>query len=118
MIGLPDRVSGLTCLVRRQRQKEKVPVIVVNQKVTLERRRFTLAHELAHRLIDESSPVHLEKVIGCFCGRLSRAAVSSRQRDWQGPKGHWLPGTDPAQADVPGERGNAARALQAGRRDQ
>ena len=68
VIELPGRVSGLTCLVRRQRQKEKVPVIIVNQKVTLERRRFTLAHELAHQLIDESSPVHLEKASDVFAG--------------------------------------------------
>ena len=48
VIELPERpCRGLTCLVRRQHQKEKVPVIVVNRKATLERRRFTLAHELA-----------------------------------------------------------------------
>ena len=68
VIGLPERVSGLTCLVRKQRQKEKVPVIIVNQKITLERRRFTLAHELAHWLIDESSPVHPEKASDIFAG--------------------------------------------------
>ena len=68
VIGLPERVSGLTCLVRKQRQKEKVPVIIVNQKITLERRRFTLAHELAHWLIDESSPVHPEKASDVFAG--------------------------------------------------
>ena len=28
LIGLPERVSGLTSQVRRQRQKKKVPVIV------------------------------------------------------------------------------------------
>ena len=68
VIELPGRVSGLTCLVRRQHQNTKVPVIVVNRKATLERRRFTLAHELAHRLIDESSPVHLEKASNVFAG--------------------------------------------------
>ena len=68
VIGLPERVSGLTCLVRKPRQKEKVPVIIVNQKITLERRRFTLAHELAHWLIDESSPVHPEKASDVFAG--------------------------------------------------
>jgi Zn-dependent peptidase ImmA (M78 family) len=68
VIPLPGGVSGLTCLVRRPRQKKKVPVIVVNQSVTLERRRLTLAHELAHRLIDETSPVNHEKASNVFAG--------------------------------------------------
>ena len=68
VIDLPERVSGLTCLVHRQRHKKKAPVIVVNRKLTLERRRFTLAHELAHRLIDASSPVNHEKASNIFAG--------------------------------------------------
>ena len=68
VIGLPGRVSGLTCLVRRQGRKRRIPVIVVNRDTTLERRRFTLAHELGHRLIDESSPVHHEKAADAFAG--------------------------------------------------
>lgn len=68
VIPLPGGVSGLTCLVRRPRQKMKVPVIVVNRSVTLERRRLTLAHELAHRLIDDGSPVHHEKASNVFAG--------------------------------------------------
>ena len=53
-VALPDRVSGFTCLVRRNGQSD-LPVIVVNNKFPLERRRLTLAHELAHRLIDTRS---------------------------------------------------------------
>jgi Zn-dependent peptidase ImmA (M78 family)/DNA-binding XRE family transcriptional regulator len=68
VVPLPDGVSGLTCLVRRPRRKSKVPVIVVNRGVTLERRRLTLAHELAHRLIDDSSPVDHEKASTVFAG--------------------------------------------------
>ena len=68
VMSLPNGVSGLTCLVRRPRHKTKVPVIVVNEQVTLERRRLTLAHELAHRLIDESSPVDHEKASNVFAG--------------------------------------------------
>ena len=68
VMSLPDGVSGLTCLVRRPLHKTKVPVIVVNEWVTLERRRFTLAHELAHRLIDENSPVDHEKASNVFAG--------------------------------------------------
>jgi Zn-dependent peptidase ImmA (M78 family)/DNA-binding XRE family transcriptional regulator len=49
---LPDRVSGFTCIVRRANELPEVPVIVVNKAFSLERRRLTLAHELAHRIID------------------------------------------------------------------
>jgi Zn-dependent peptidase ImmA (M78 family)/DNA-binding XRE family transcriptional regulator len=68
VIPLPAGVSGLTCLVRRPRHKMKVPVIVVNENVTLERRRLTLAHELAHRLIDGASPGDHEKASNVFAG--------------------------------------------------
>ena len=68
LIPLPKGVSGLTCLVRRPRQRRPVPTIVVNREVTLERRRFTLGHELGHRLIDETSPVDHEKASNIFAG--------------------------------------------------
>ncbi|HEY5870492.1 MAG TPA: XRE family transcriptional regulator, partial [Candidatus Tectomicrobia bacterium] len=83
---LPESVSGMTCMVQRSpnvftgsyaRQTKvtsckdvdiAVPVIVVNQTHTLERRRLTLAHELAHRLIDEQSSIDLEKAANYFAG--------------------------------------------------
>src|SRR6266487_1523263 len=55
IVQLPPRVSGFTCLVGRGRGQPELPVIVVNNQSTLERRRLTLAHELAHRLIDTHS---------------------------------------------------------------
>lgn len=62
LLPLPEAVSGLTCLVERPDQPP-VPVIVVNSTYTLERRRFTLLHELGHRLmrvedIDEEKAAH------------------------------------------------------------
>lgn len=51
-VPLPSRVSGFTCLVGRGKGQPDLPVIVVNDQFSLERRRLTLAHELAHRLID------------------------------------------------------------------
>jgi Zn-dependent peptidase ImmA (M78 family) len=56
-VTLPQRVSGFTCLVKRMASPD-LPVIVVNDQFSLERRRLTLAHELAHRLID---PENLSK---------------------------------------------------------
>ena len=52
---LPQGVSGLTCLVGRGEGQPELPVIVVNNQFSLERRRLTLAHELAHRLIEADS---------------------------------------------------------------
>ncbi len=52
IVDLPERVSGFTCLVARRGDLAPLPVIVVNKKCSLERRRLTLAHELCHRLID------------------------------------------------------------------
>ena len=68
--SLPARVSGLTCLVNRKDHPETLPVIVVNQAFTLERRRLTLAHELAHRVIDPKgmNQKDLEKAATRFAG--------------------------------------------------
>jgi len=65
---LPESVSGMTCLVKRTGDLPPVPVIVVNRHHTLERRRLTLAHELAHRLIHETSPIDHEKAAYFFAG--------------------------------------------------
>jgi Zn-dependent peptidase ImmA (M78 family) len=54
-VALPGRVSGFTCLVERRGGEPALPVIVVNNQFPLERRRLTLGHELAHRLIDPAS---------------------------------------------------------------
>ena len=54
-VPLPNRVSGFTCLVKRLDKQPDLPVIVVNNQFPLERRRLTLGHELAHRLIDVTS---------------------------------------------------------------
>lgn len=50
--NLPTRVSGFTCMVQRTNDEPELPVIVVNKQASLERRRLTLAHELAHRVVD------------------------------------------------------------------
>ena len=69
IVSLPDRVSGFTCLVKRPNAAD-LPVIVVNKELTLERRRLTLAHELAHRLTDGDgmSEKEIEKSANLFAG--------------------------------------------------
>lgn len=68
VLPLPNNVSGLTCLIGRPAGQPQVPVIVVNRNHNIERRRLTLAHELAHRLIDPDSPCDLEKASNRFAG--------------------------------------------------
>jgi Zn-dependent peptidase ImmA (M78 family) len=69
-VTLPDRVSGFTCMVKRPDGQPDLPVIVVNDSFPLERRRLTLAHELAHRLInaDLLSDTEKEKAGTLFAG--------------------------------------------------
>jgi Zn-dependent peptidase ImmA (M78 family)/DNA-binding XRE family transcriptional regulator len=72
IVDLPERVSGFTCLVKRTGTSFDLPVIVVNQKCSLERRRLTLAHELCHRLINPQflSEKEEEYVATRFAGAL------------------------------------------------
>jgi Zn-dependent peptidase ImmA (M78 family) len=69
-VALPARVSGFTCLVKRPDNQPDLPVIVVNNQFSLERRRLTLGHELAHRLIeiDSLSEKEEEKAATLFAG--------------------------------------------------
>lgn len=69
---LPDSVSGFTCLVQRPGGLAHVPVIVANRQKSLERRRLTLAHELAHRVIDPAGLSEKEEELAMtrFAGAL------------------------------------------------
>ncbi len=67
-IGLPEKVAGLTCLVEHMDSSIPVPMIAVNATHGVERRRMTLAHELAHRVIDPASSVNLGKAATRFAG--------------------------------------------------
>lgn len=69
VIDLPQSVSGFTCLVQGSGIKN-LPVIVVNRRFSLERRRLTLAHELGHRLIDPEYllPKEVESASNRFAG--------------------------------------------------
>ncbi len=70
IVDLPENVSGLTCLVKGMNYPDGLPVIVVNRDYPLERRRLTLAHELAHRMIDSEclEQKELEKAAQRFAG--------------------------------------------------
>lgn len=69
MLNLPERVHGLTCFVHTAADdQQSFPVVVVNRGDTLERRRYTLAHELGHCVLDPSSEVDFEKAANRFAG--------------------------------------------------
>jgi transcriptional regulator with XRE-family HTH domain/Zn-dependent peptidase ImmA (M78 family) len=54
-VDIPKKLSGLTGDVQRPGGQPSVPIIVVSTQFTIERRRFTLGHELGHRIIGETT---------------------------------------------------------------
>ena len=48
---LPQDFDGLACTVKLVRDQPDTQAVVVSKRSNVERRRFTLAHELAHRVI-------------------------------------------------------------------
>ena len=66
-LSLPESVDGLSCRVRRVGGAD-VPVVVCSTAKSLERQRFTMAHELGHMVLDIPSTVHEEKACHRFAG--------------------------------------------------
>lgn len=66
---LPERIDGLTCHVLRS-GKPIADAIVVSNRTNIERKRFTLAHELAHRIIRYTGnpAIELEAAMTRFAG--------------------------------------------------
>ena len=66
---LPERINGLACHVLRD-GKPVADAIVVSSRTNVERKRFTLAHELAHRIIRSTGnpAIKLEKAMNRFAG--------------------------------------------------
>jgi Zn-dependent peptidase ImmA (M78 family) len=68
-LDLPVDVSGSKAFVKTKQQDEK-PIVVVNSKHNAVRQRFTLAHELAHLILDipNKNILNEEKVADRFAG--------------------------------------------------
>ena len=66
-LTLPKSVDGLTCLVRRA-EGEDVPVVVCSTAKSIERQRFTIAHELGHMVMEIPPGVPEEKACHRFAG--------------------------------------------------
>ena len=67
---LPDRFDGMACDVKRSDGRPDTEVVVVSNRTNIERKRFTLAHELAHRVIRSTGnpDIDLEKAMNRFAG--------------------------------------------------
>ena len=67
---LPARFDGLACGVKRSGDRPDTDVVVTSGRTNVERKRLTLAHELAHRVIrDTGNPaVKMEKAMQRFAG--------------------------------------------------
>ncbi|MDR3471234.1 MAG: XRE family transcriptional regulator [Devosia sp.] len=79
-LEMPDHFSGLTCEVKRSNGQPPLPVIVVSTAITVERRRFTLCHELGHRLISgTTNGLDHEKAMHRFASAFLMPAQSLRR---------------------------------------
>jgi Zn-dependent peptidase ImmA (M78 family)/transcriptional regulator with XRE-family HTH domain len=74
---LPESINGLACHVLRA-GKPVAEAVVVSTRINVERKRFTLAHELAHRIIRSTGnpAIDLETAMNRFAG----AFLVPRQR--------------------------------------
>ena len=66
---LPESINGLACHVLRG-GKPVAEAVVVSTRINVERKRFTLAHELAHRIIRSTgnTAIDLETAMNRFAG--------------------------------------------------
>lgn len=66
---LPERISGLACRAMRQ-GRVVADAVVVSNRTNVERKRFTLAHELAHKIIRSTGnpAIRLEAAMNRFAG--------------------------------------------------
>jgi Zn-dependent peptidase ImmA (M78 family) len=70
-------IDGLTAKVNRK-NSEPIPVIVIRENTWAERKRFTLAHELGHMLMEIRSGVDAEKAANRFAGAFLMPAEALR----------------------------------------
>ncbi len=78
---LPESINGLSCHVLRGGEIV-AEAVVVSSRVNVERRRFTLAHELAHRIIRSTGhpAINLERAMNRFAGAFLVPGQSLRDK--------------------------------------
>lgn len=78
---LPQRFDGLACDVKCGGRHANIQVVVISSRTNVERKRFSLAHELAHRVIRETGNpgMSLEKAVDRFAGAFLVSAEHLRE---------------------------------------
>jgi Zn-dependent peptidase ImmA (M78 family) len=87
---LPERFDGLACSVKRTGGKPDTEVVVVSCRTNIERKRFSLVHELAHRVIKsvaDPAELKLEKAMHRFAGAFLAPADHLRKEVGEGRHG-------------------------------
>ena len=79
---LPERFDGLACTVKRVRGQPDTEAVVISSRTGIERRRFTLARELAHRVILDVTGIAIrrEKALDRFAATLLVPAEHLREQ--------------------------------------
>ena len=79
---LPERCDGLVCTVKRVRGQPDTEAVVISSRTGIERRRFTLARELAHRVILDvtGKAIRREKALDRFAAALLVPAEHLREQ--------------------------------------
>jgi Zn-dependent peptidase ImmA (M78 family)/DNA-binding XRE family transcriptional regulator len=68
-VDLPPRFDGLACDVKRTGGQPDTEVVVISSRTNIERRRFNLGHELAHRIVGvaaDAGDLDVEKAMHRF----------------------------------------------------
>ncbi|MYN65673.1 MAG: ImmA/IrrE family metallo-endopeptidase [Acidobacteria bacterium] len=88
---LPARYDGLACGVARGGGRPSTEAVVISVRTNVERRRLTLAHELAHRVIRDAgrSDIRIEKAMHRFAAAF--LAPAEHLRAQVGPHRRRLP---------------------------
>ncbi|MBF0139108.1 MAG: ImmA/IrrE family metallo-endopeptidase [Magnetococcales bacterium] len=73
-LDFPSSVDGFTCNIRRS-GTDGVPTVICSTNKSIERQRFTLAHELGHLLLDVKGGFDAEKA----CQRFASAFLVPRE---------------------------------------
>lgn len=87
---LPVRFDGLACTVKRTGNRPDTEVVVISSKTNVERKRFSLAHELAHRVIRsvaDPAVLKLEKAMHRFAGAFLAPADHLRKEVGENRRG-------------------------------
>jgi len=78
---LPEKFDGLACDVKRAGGRSDTEVVVISSRTNIERKRFNLAHELAHRVILKTGnpDVPTERAMNRFAGAFLLPAEQLRK---------------------------------------